>query len=417
MSNSIIPNPNQTWFLKPGALQSLVEQFTDHLASCGHTALTVRGYGDSARHFSAWLDRSGAGIGDIDSNSCQRFANHRCRCPGGRRDTRMSVRYTRRVLRFVGFLSDQGVVRGISGPEPAVLEPQVVRFLEWLRNHRGITEPTISRHGRMVTRLLRELGSDPATYDAASIRRTMLAELQLKNTSPAYAKTMTTALRGYLRFLGASGVCPAELMHAVPTVPAWRLSSLPRYLAAVDVERMIESCDLQKAHGIRDKAVLLLLTRLGLRAGDILHLRLGHIDWTDGTLRVSGKGRREVCLPLPQDAGEAMLDYIRDARPVSDSDIVFLRSSAPYQPFAGSSTVSSLVRLALGRAGITNPPSRGANLLRHSAATSILCAGATLDAIGAVLRHRSPTTTAHYAKVDVPMLLQVAHCWPGEASC
>jgi hypothetical protein len=143
MPNSIIPIPNQTWFLKPGALQSLLEQFTDHLASRGHTALTVRGYGDSARHFSVWLDRSGAGIGDIDSNSCQRFANHRCRCPGKRRNTRMSVRYTHRVLRFVGFLSDQGAVRGISGPEPAVLEPQVVRFLEWLRNHRGITEPTI----------------------------------------------------------------------------------------------------------------------------------------------------------------------------------------------------------------------------------------------------------------------------------
>lgn len=120
---------------------------------------------------------------------------------------------------------------------------------------------------------------------------------------------------------------------------------------------------------------------------------------------------------VPQEVGDAVLEYICRARPVSDSDVVFLRSSAPYQSFAGSSTISSLVRLALARAGISDPPLRGANLLRHSAATSMLRAGATLDTIGAVLRHRSATTTAHYAKVDVPMLLQVAQPWPGEASC
>ena len=232
-----------------------------------------------------------------------------------------------------------------------------------------------------------------------------------------YTKTMTTALRGYLRFLGTLGLCRAELVHAVPTIPQWRLSAMPRYLPAVNVERMIASCNASKACGVRDKAILLLLARLGLRAGDVLDLQLGHVCWTDGTLRVCGKGRREVCLPLPQEVGDALLDYICRARPVSDSDVVFLRSIAPYQPFAGSSTISTVVRWALVRAAISDPPSRGANLLRHSAATSMLRAGATLDTIGAVLRHRSATTTAHYAKVDIPMLLEVAQLWPGAASC
>jgi integrase/recombinase XerD len=145
-------------------------------------------------------------------------------------------------------------------------------------------------------------------------------------------------------------------------------------------------------------------------------LRLGDICWAEGTLRVRGKSRREVCLPLPQDAGDAMLEYICRARPDGDSDAVFLRSSAPYRSFAQSSCISSVVRLALDRAGISDPPSRGANLLRHSAATSMLRAGATLDTIGTVLRHRSTTTTAHYAKVDIPMLLQIAQPWPGEVS-
>jgi site-specific recombinase XerD len=146
-------------------------------------------------------------------------------------------------------------------------------------------------------------------------------------------------------------------------------------------------------------------------------MRLVDVAWADGTIQVRGKGRREVRLPLPQDAGDALLEYLNRARPCVDEDRIFLRSSAPYRPLTGSSVVSSVVRLALGRAGITDAPSRGANLLRHSAATSMLRAGASLDAVGAVLRHRSVDTTAHYAKVDITMLQQIAQPWPGAASC
>jgi integrase len=203
----------------------------------------------------------------------------------------------------------------------------------------------------------------------------------------------------------------------VPAIPQWRLSALPRYLPADDVERLITSCDLTKPHGIRDKAILLLLARLGLRAGDIRGMRLGDVEWNEGALRVRGKGRREVRLPLPQDAGDALLDYLERARPRVDDDRMFLRSSAPYRAFAGPCAVSDVVRLALKRTGIASPPSRGTNLLRHSAATGMLRAGATLDAIGAVLRHRSTDTTAHYAKVDIAMLRQIAQTWPGDVSC
>ena len=122
-------------------------------------------------------------------------------------------------------------------------------------------------------------------------------------------------------------------------------------------------------------------------------------------------------MPLPQDAGDAMLDYLSRARPRVDDDVVFLRSSAPFRPLKKSSCISGIVRLALGRAGIVDAPTRGANLLRHSAATSMLRAGASLDAVGTVLRHRSIDTTAHYAKVDVAMLRQVVQTWPGDASC
>lgn len=413
-SSTTIPT-GQTWCLDPGPLRPLVAQFTDHLASLGHTTLTVGGYGDAARHFAVWLQQSGTAIAQVDDDTCAGFAAHQCRCPGIRRRDRVSAKYARRARRFVRFLAECGVVGRLALPGPAPVEPRVALFQDWLRQHRGMSECTISRYGRMVARLQVTLGADPALFTVASIRQAVLEEL--RGTSAAHVKTMTTALRGYLRFLGALGACGLELMRAVPTIPQWRLSAMPRYLPTDDVERMVASCDVSKAHGVRDRAILLLLSRLGLRAGDVLDLRLSDICWTDGTLRVHGKGRREVCLPLPQDAGDALLEYICHARPASDSDAVFLRSSAPYRPFADSSSISTLVRLALNRAGISDPPSRGANLLRHSAATSMLRAGATLDTIGTVLRHRSTTTTAHYAKVDIPMLLQIAQPWPGEVSC
>ena len=242
-------------------------QFTNHLASLGHTTLTVGGYGDAARHFTVWLRQSSIAIARVDDNTCAEFAAHRCRCPGIRRCDRVSAKYARRARRFVWFLAECGVVDKLALPGPAPVEPRVALFQDWLRQHRGISESTISRYGRMVVRLQIALGADPAHYTAASIRRAILDEL--RGTSAAHVKTMTTALRGYLRFLGASGACDLELMRAVPTIPQWRLSALPRYLPAEDVDRVIASCDAGKARGIRDRAILLLLSRLGLRAASV----------------------------------------------------------------------------------------------------------------------------------------------------
>jgi site-specific recombinase XerD len=146
-------------------------------------------------------------------------------------------------------------------------------------------------------------------------------------------------------------------------------------------------------------------------------LTLGDLDWHRATLRVRGKGRRDAQLPLPQDAGDALLAYLERGRPVVASERTFLTVRPPARPFATSASISNVVCFALERAGIHDPPSRGAHLLRHSAATAMLRAGTSLDTISTLLRHRSPDSTAHYAKVDVAMLLQVAQPWPGGASC
>jgi site-specific recombinase XerD len=401
--------------MNAGSLQPLIDAFTAELKDRRHTPLTISGYENSARHFADWLCRRNIDIGHVDEDVIRRFAGHRCRCPGGRRQDRVSVKYVRRVRRFLAFLVDRQVIAAVAAPGTPEVDARIAAYRDWVLLHRGISERTADRHRRMIMRLLPGLGADPGLYDAALIRRVIVGEA--KECSPAHVKTMTTALKGYLRFLAATGVCRSDLDHAVPTVPQWRLSALPRYLPADAVERLILSCDLAKPHGIRDRAILLLLARLGLRAGDVLMMRLGDIAWNEGTIRVRGKGRREIRLPLPQDAGDAVLDYLSRARPAADEDCVFLRSLAPYRPFKGSSGISCIVRLALDRAGIVDAPSRGANLLRHSAATGMLRAGATLDAVGTVLRHRSIDTTAHYAKVDVGMLQLIAQPWPGEAPC
>jgi integrase len=191
---------------------------------------------------------------------------------------------------------------------------------------------------------------------------------------------------------------------------------LPRYLDAPTIEKVIASCGARTPVEIRDQAIILLLARLGLRAGDVCQLRLGDIDWTRGDIRVSGKGRRPDRLPLPQDAGDAVLAYLERARPRVAEDRLFLRAQAPFRPFKSSAEISGIVARVFDRAGITGLPTRS-HLFRHSLATRMLRSGAGLESIGTILRHRSPATTAVYAKVDVPMLMKVAQPWPGDASC
>jgi integrase/recombinase XerD len=395
-----------------GELAPWVAEFTRRLRQLGYTSLTVRSYDDAGRHLAHWLLKARVAVADIDEAVIDRFARHRCQCPGCRSEKHVSGKYVRRVRRFIVFLSEGGLARLKAKGAAPVLDRHVAEFQEWLRRHRGITERTIDRHGRMVMRLLPALGPRPQNWDAHLVREVIVAET--KRTSRAYVKTMAMALRGYLRFLGAHGRCRAGLEHAVPTIPEWRLSTLPRYIDVSQVEQLIATCDLTTPTGLRDRAILLLLARLGLRAGDIVSLHLNDLDWRQATLSVRGKGRRETRLPLPQDAGDALLAYLERARPRVGSDRVFFMLNAPIRPLTSSGVVTNIVRAAIRKAGI-DAPMKGAGLLRHSAATAMLRGGATLDMVGAVLRHRSPDMTAHYAKVDVTMLQQIAQPWPGDA--
>jgi len=399
--------------MNPGPVAPFVDGFASQMASVGYTALTINGYLSSAIHFGGWVEASGLNLDDINEETIKAFGAHHCECPGGRSRKHVSRNYTARVQRFTEYLRQQGAIAAIAAPMTEV-PPSLSAFRDWLLRHRGLALVTVERHERLITRMLPALGVDAGQYNAASVRQVI--QDQIRGCRPAHAKTIVGALRVYLRFLATFGTCRPGLDYALPSVAEWKLSSLPRYLDAGQVTRLIDSCTKDGPQGLRDRAIVLLLLRLGLRAGDITGMRPTDIDWQDATLLVRGKGRRDVRLPLPQDAGDAILDYVEHARPRVAIDRVFLCEKAPFRPLQSGPIVSGIVRAALRRAGIENPPSHGANLLRHTAATTLLRGGSTLDEIGTVLRHKSPDTTAHYAKVDIASLQQIAQPWPKESA-
>ena len=395
----------------------LIERFSQALLAQGYLPSTVRVYRGKCRHFIVWLYLRGIPVSVTDENVLRRFLEHDCSCARpiffrkpGKFNANDGDRG--RIGKFIDFLASEGVVEGKAQPPPQENpDRHLTGFLDWLRRHRGVAEQTLRNYRRFVSALLLDLGDEPGRYEAATIRDALLR--RATSGSHAQARNLTVALRSYLRYLASAGLCPPGLVYAVPTIPERSHIRLPRYVSGEDIERSIALCDVTTLVGMRDRAILLLLARLALRAGEVANLRLGDIDWNEATIRVSGKSRVPATLPLPQDVGEALKDYILHARPRVTEDKVFLRSVAPrHVPVGGSGAVSSIARRALERAGVEGARPLAAHVFRHSAATGLLRSGAPLEAVSTLLRHRSPKTTAIYAKVDVRMLREVIQPWP-----
>jgi integrase len=288
----------------------------------------------------------------------------------------------------------------------------VLEFGHWLQQHRGVCERTVVVYSGAAVELLREVSADPSEYDAGLLRSFFISRARSRGVGGT--KAVSSGLRLFLRYLAARGKCRAGLDAAIPALAGWRLATLPRSLPADDIERLLAICDLTSTMGLRDRAVILLLARLGLRASDVAALRFTDIDWEDGSILVQGKTRRQARLPLPQEVGDAIVAYL-ERRPSVQSSHIFLRIVAPFRGLPAGS-VSQIVRRIMRRAGV-DAPSFGAHILRHSAATEMLRGGASLYEIGSVLRHQSLDMSAYYAKVDMELLKQVAQPWPEVLSC
>ena len=393
----------------------VVESFLQTLVAQGYLLESIVAYRKRCRHFIVWLYLHDVALAEIDDDVLFRFLSHDCTCVhphffirtgkfAGRKNSRSKI----------GSFIDHLIGTGIAPPRPTPVREEagqyLARFVIWLRRYRGIGDGTIQSYHKAMRVLLPHLGDDPDRYSATRIRNTVRYRLEM--SSRETVRRETSALRLYLRFLVLEGLCRPGLVAAVPTIPRPRFSTLPRHLPREDIEHIIASCDPATPKGMRDRAILLLLARLALRAGDVANLRLNDLDWDNAVVRVSGKSRRAAVLPLPQDVGAAAKEYILHARPVVNAERVFLRMMPPlHQPLA-SGGVSAVAQAAIKRSGVKAEGLPAGHVFRHSVATNLLRDNTPLEVISTLLRHQSTETTAIYARVDVRMLREVAQPWP-----
>jgi integrase/recombinase XerD len=393
-----------------GPLEPFAGGFVVELAARGYTSGSAAQQVCLAAHVSRWLEAEGLELSALSPAVVERFCHAR-RAAGYK-----SLLTARAVEPLLVDLRGLGVVARASGPvAQGAGEELLSRFRRYLEVERGLVPGSSSVYVHwvrpFVERLVREDRVDVTGLDAAAVRRFVL--VFCTEHARRTTEVMVAALRALLRFLYFEGELARPLAEAVPSVAAWRLSGLPRRLEPDQVHKLLAACDSGTAHGRRDRAILTVLVRMGLRAGAVAALSLSDIDWRAGQITAGGKGARCERLPLPVDVGEAIVAYLRDGRPRRTLDgAVFVRMQAPHRGLTGDG-VSKVVAAAARRAGLGQIH---AHQLRHTVASEMLRAGVTLPEIGQVLGHQQAATTAIYAKVDREQLRQIARPWPGRTA-
>jgi len=391
-------------------LERCIESFTTSLSGLGYCAAVVRRKRAMIACFALWVERRRLDVAKIDEATVGAFLVHlgRRRIPiGNRRCTLMA---------FLEHLRGEATtVRPAPVPDDSQAALLLQRYETYLLEERGLDKETVRNYLRFASALLRDRIVGSATSAPAcglgfqEVRDHLLG--RTRTLKPKTAQLAATALRSFLRFLFLRGETAVDLAKAIPSVRRWRRATVHPFLRPEEVEQLLAACGRSTANGRRDHAILLLLARLGLRAGEIAAMEIQDLRWKTGEIVVRGKGRIHQRLPMLPDVGAAVALYLRENRPKSPCRNVFLRNDAP-RIGLGNDAVGFVVRRALGRAGL-NPPSHGSHLLRFSLATNMIRRGATMAEIAEVLRHRSPETTEIYAKVDLDALRAVALPWTG----
>jgi integrase len=372
----------------------------------GPAADQLRLMGDVSR----WLAERGLGAGDLTVSVARRFAAER-RAAGRRR-----LVSPRALCPLLDYLRGLGVAPSVVPAAPSTPgEVLIGRYSAYLLERRGLAASSVRNYVGVARVFVADRerargGLALMELDAAAVSEFVSRES--RRCSVGSAKCMVTRLRALLRFLHVEGEIGRDLAGAVPSVASWRLASLVKALDARSVRRLLCSCDRRTRVGRRDFAILTMLSRLGLRAGEVAALQLGDVDWRAGEVLVRGKGSRQERLPLPADVGETLAGWLARGRPRCGSVFLFTRLRAPHGGLSAGA-VSQVVRRACQRAGL---PVVGAHRLRHSAATEMLRAGGSLTEVGQVLRHRGRDVTSIYAKVDRLALAAVVQPWPGAAA-
>jgi len=361
--------------------------------------------------FSEWLSERDVALRGVTSDHPKQYLRYRAR------QVRLCMGDAAALRHLLDFLRHERVIPA-EKKVPAHLLTAAERcaqaYEQHLREARGLARATIINYVPFIRSFLKDrFGRGPVTLSHLCAREVVaFVQDQAPRLHPKRAKLLTSALRSFLQYARYRGEVKLDLAAAVPIVPNWSMSSIPRAIGADQVRQLLASIDRSTAVGCRDYAILLLLARLGLRSSEVAFLQLDGIDWKAGRLSVRGKSGQRNDLPLPVEVGKAIAAYLRHGRPRCGGRRVFLRVKAPFRGFEGASGVGSIVRHRLQRAGV-NAPTYGAHQFRHGLATEMLRQGASLGEIGVLLGHHNPQTTKIYTKVDLEALRTLALPWPG----
>ena len=388
-----------------GPLAPFADDYSANLQGCGYSARSVISESSHLARLSHWLEERRLGADDLDEERLEEFLGELPRRrDGGRVCSRQALRQMLEVLKDSG-VGQSPVAAAAIAPSEALLAD----FERFLRHERAVAPSTASVYVARARRFLDWCAPNGELADLTASDVTGAVLRASASVSVSTTKLFVTALRSFLRFSFVEGLTPVDLSAAALSVARRRRSSLPKGIDKKSVDALFRACDRRHQKGRRDYAVLLVLVRLGLRAGEVAGLRLRDIDWRAGEVVVRGKGRREDRLPLPHDVGEAIVAYLKRGRPKGfGCREVFLRVVAPIGPL-GTNGIGQIVRCACARAGV---PVIGPHRLRHTLACQMAEAGVPLPGIAEALRHRAISSTAEYARVDIARLRTVAQPWP-----
>jgi integrase/recombinase XerD len=388
-----------------GPLMRHLAQFQRLLKEQGYPEESSRRHLRLIADFSVWLKAKRISLNQVTYESAQRYLRCRARYRQRRKGNSEALR------RFLELLQQNGLVKKDTFVAQTPVERLVSDYSSYLHQQRGLAATTVKRYAGVARLFLMKQRVAGANGLPGLRAQHVIRFMQTASCGAPQAQNVATGLRSFLRYVRYRGDTNLDLAVVVPRVAGWSMTSIPKAISPEDARRVLASCDRRRAVGRRDYAMLMLLARLGLRAGEVASLTLDDIDWDDGTLTVHGKGAQQSPLPLLVPIGEAIAAYLKRGRPRCESRRLFLRMHAPIRGFKTEKPVSSAVGRAMQRASI-HSSHRGAHQFRHALATNVLRRGSSLAEIGEILRHKDPDTTRIYAKVDLTSLRALAPPWP-----
>jgi len=413
MLNEIYKDKSVAKILKEGPLGPFLEKLLSNFLDKGYSRKTIRSRFGVIVKLSKWLIAHNIELCNFDENQFNNFVNYRSKQTN---ITRRGEMVTLKAL--IHLLQKNGIIlkpkqEPKSEHKNKEVENTLEEFTKYLKNERGLASSTISRYNHYTRFFLDELfGTTPISIDKITIENInsfILKEFDLKNFGLLIS--IIDSLRSFFRFLFIYKKIPTNIAAAIQKYPDFKNNRLPYFLTSEELKHLLNTCNGKTDKQKRNYAILLLLSRLGLRACEIIRLTLDDVDWKNGEIIINGKYNKKSRLPLLNDVGESLARYIKNTRPMHKSRQIFLSCKPPIKPLKNSTAISCIVTRALKRTNL-EPLKKGAHLLRHTFATESLRKGISLSDIGQILRHQQIDTTAIYAKVDFAKLQLITKSWP-----